>query len=383
MKRNYYKKFIIYLIIFYFFIKINDNKEINEKEIIDDCCCNVETVIKSNNYGINPLINKIISKKFFKYFKTDLYTECPLWVSDSTCGLNSCSICESNEDDVPKFWNKKKTDLVEIKMPPNFLKWKDKSEYMWIIQCPEEEMSYINLEMYPESNTGYGQGKDSGIWQIIYKENCFKGPLDSLCLEERILFRLISGLHTSINTHVSTNYEFDNLTNEWKSNKILFNKLVRNFPDRIKNLYFSYLFILRALNKAKPFLEQYHYDTGNPEEDQEVQKLIKELLSIDILCQPNFDETTLFNEPKKEIIKQQFKNHFRNISLIMNCVSCEKCKIWAKLQILGIGSALKILFDHECDLIMERNEIIALFNTLRQFSDSILFIKKFQNESFS
>ena len=40
---------------------------------------------------------------------------------------------------------------------------------------------------------------------------------------------------------------------------------------------------------------------------------------------------------------RSFVAHFRNVSLILDCVSCEKCKLWGKLQILGIGTALKVL----------------------------------------
>jgi hypothetical protein len=32
------------------------------------------------------------------------------------------------------------------------------------------------------------------------------------------------------------------------------------------------------------------------------------------------------------------------ISAIMDCVGCEKCRLWGKLQVLGLGTALKILF---------------------------------------
>ncbi|KAM3338624.1 hypothetical protein P3S68_030710 [Capsicum galapagoense] len=28
----------------------------------------------------------------------------------------------------------------------------------------------------------------------------------------------------------------------------------------------------------------------------------------------------------------------------MECVGCEKCRLWGKLQVLGLGTALKILF---------------------------------------
>eukprot|EP01047_Picozoa_sp_COSAG01_P057109 COSAG01_NODE_6562_length_3608_cov_4.538900_5_plen_152_part_00 len=36
--------------------------------------------------------------------------------------------------------------------------------------------------------------------------------------------------------------------------------------------------------------------------------------------------------------KRQFVEHFRNTSLILDCVSCEKCKLWGKLQVLGVGT---------------------------------------------
>ena len=32
------------------------------------------------------------------------------------------------------------------------------------------------------------------------------------------------------------------------------------------------------------------------------------------------------------------------MSRIMDCVSCEKCRLWGKIQITGLGTALKILF---------------------------------------
>jgi len=31
-------------------------------------------------------------------------------------------------------------------------------------------------------------------------------------------------------------------------------------------------------------------------------------------------------------------------SALMDCIGCEKCRLWGKLQVLGLGTALKILF---------------------------------------
>jgi len=36
-------------------------------------------------------------------------------------------------------------------------------------------------------------------------------------------------------------------------------------------------------------------------------------------------------------------------SALMDCVGCEKCRLWGKLQILGVGTALKILFSVDSD----------------------------------
>lgn len=39
-------------------------------------------------------------------------------------------------------------------------------------------------------------------------------------------------------------------------------------------------------------------------------------------------------------LEREFKSHFRNISRIMDCVGCEKCRLWGKLQITGTSFAI-------------------------------------------
>ena len=70
----------------------------------------------------------------------------------------------------------------------------------------------------------------------------------------------------------------------------------------------------------------------------------------------------------------------------MNCVTCEKCKLWGTLQILGIGTAIKILLMNEEEInhrlhesnenLLSRQEVIALVNTLHQLSKSVKFVSK-------
>jgi hypothetical protein len=75
---------------------------------------------------------------------------------------------------------------------------------------------------------------------------------------------------------------------------------------------------------------------------------------------------------------------FRNISRIMDCVGCEKCRLWGKLQTLGIGTAVKILLTDEEELIgnLERNEVIALVNTVGQMAKSVKFAANSRDMEF-
>ena len=41
-------------------------------------------------------------------------------------------------------------------------------------------------------------------------------------------------------------------------------------------------------------------------------------------------------------LRLQLQSNFHNISRLMECVGCEKCKMWGKLQILGIATAMKV-----------------------------------------
>lgn len=48
--------------------------------------------------------------------------------------------------------------------------------------------------------------------------------------------------------------------------------------ERVQNLYFAYLFVLRAVVKAGPILTELDYDTGLPEEDAKTRRLVQALV---------------------------------------------------------------------------------------------------------
>ena len=48
----------------------------------------------------------------------------------------------------------------------------------------------------------------------------------------------------------------------------------------------------------------------------------------------HFDEGAMFAGGYQAAkLKEEFRQHFRNISRIMDCVGCDKCRLWGKLQV--------------------------------------------------
>ena len=118
-----------------------------------------------------------------------------------------------------------------------------------------------------------------------------------------------------------------------------------------------------------------------------VQALMKQVLSSEALhdnCNTPFDIGRMWRGHDGEQLRGQLQTHFQNITQIMDCVGCEKCKLWGKLQFLGVATSLKILFaSNNCfernlrpaellaALKLERNEVIALVNLLAKLSYSV------------
>ncbi|XP_034722418.1 ERO1-like protein beta, partial [Etheostoma cragini] len=146
---------------------------------------------------------------------------------------------------------------------------------------------------------------------------------------------------------------------------------------RLKNLYFLYLIELRALYKVAPYFERAFINlyTGNAQEDGATKDLLLQVFNEIKAFPMHFDEKSMFAGHKIEakILKEEFRLHFKNISRIMDCVGCSKCRLWGKLQTQGLGTALKILFsEKEIQNLPEhspskgfqltRQEIVALLN---------------------
>ena len=68
----------------------------------------------------------------------------------------------------------------------------------------------------------------------------------------------------------------------------------------------------------------------------------------------------------------------------MDCIGCAKCRLWGKVQTMGVATALKVLFElDETALqphsqLLQRTEIVAMMNTLYRFSESLKAVDDFR-----
>ncbi len=290
-------------------------------------------------------------------------------------------------------------ELVNGELPDTF----------WLDMCANikegDEVKVVDLMLNPERNTGYN---GTHIWRAIYEENCIDvdGITDQpMCYEERVLYRLLSGLHASTTLSIAKNYYPPNKMKKrenWEPNPQYFYDQFHDHPEYIRNLHFSYVVLLRALKKASPVLYKYEIRTGNIVDDETATILLKRLLDSSILTSCNgvfhaFDESLMF-KPKhivsangkdfddpftksEEIValQQNFKGVFHNISSILDCVQCQQCKLHGKMAMLGYGTALKILFTSREELIassLSRNEVVAFINTIAKMSEALMDIRE-------
>lgn len=410
---------------------------------IDDCSCNIDTVDYFNNVKLYPILHSILVTDFFRYIKVNLNRGCPFWPDDSKCAIQDCSVKTCPEEQLPpglkghqefgiesvkngklnqdqETCDENNSELGAVNQTisdenyEGFQKWQKHDDAIDTFCEMDDENSadlqYVDLLLNPERYTGYKGPSAHRIWNSIYKENCFRfgggyGPyttsknLNAMCLEKRAFYRAISGLHSSISIHLCAEH-YTKATDcfskgEWGPNM---DEFKRRFdpehtdgegPQWLKNLYFIYLLELRAIAKAASYFENELFYTGNDENDEQVQIAVKKFLEIAKSFPDHFDENVMFSGKDKEArkLKEEFRLHFLNISRIMDCVGCDKCRLWGKIQVQGLGTAFKILFSKDLStnfavnrkqFRLSRSEVVSLFNAFGRLSNSVYHLEKFR-----
>ncbi|KND87334.1 Endoplasmic reticulum oxidoreductin-1 [Tolypocladium ophioglossoides CBS 100239] len=311
---------------------------------------------------------------------------------------------------------------------------------------PEDESAtskgdYVSLLRNPERFTGYAGEGAKQVWDAIYRENCFQrssfshsanlgaslwppGPAaqaaqdfkhvmdaagrhaqlqtqrlqhpnvpfvastgyeaEDECLEKRVFYRVMSGMHASISVHLCWDF-LNQTTGEWQPNLSCYMNRLHGFPDRISNLYFNYALVTRAVAKLGPHLRgpQYTFCTGDPSEDDATRAKVLEVTQRAASVPQIFDESLMFVNGEGPSLKEDFRNRFRNVSRLMDCVGCDKCRLWGKIQTNGYGAALKVLFEFDNNSqeipVLKRTELVSLFNAYARLSESLRAIGKFRD----
>ncbi|XP_068428622.1 ERO1-like protein alpha [Clinocottus analis] len=419
---------------------------------LDDCACDVETIDSFNNDRLFPKLQMLLESDYFRFYKVNLNKACPFWRVRGHCGLKDCAVKPCSPNQVPEGIRSSSQDqfsaeVKECKQAENLgavdvslsdktraalLDWSehdDEAERFCVLDDDESpDSQYVDLLLNPERFTGFSGPEAWRVWSSIYEENCFKplgvkrpivpasfhsrsrseakvfySWLEGQCVEKRAFYRLISGLHASINIHLSARYLLEDswFQKTWGHNVSEFrqrfdSKLTAGEgPKRLRSLYFLFLIQLRALAKALPFFQRpaFQLFTGRPEEDKRHKELLLHILQLARSFPLHFDETSLFAQGKEEAsqLKEDVRLAFLNISRIMDCVGCFKCRLWGKLQTQGLGTSLKILFSgrqiealplssgQRSSFRLRRQEVVSLLNAFGRVSTSIRELKTFRS----
>ncbi|GMM58520.1 ER oxidoreductin [Maudiozyma humilis] len=363
--------------------------------------------INNINKKIRKDILSLVHTDFFKYFKFDPFKKCTIWENnDGICFRRSCAVDVVEDwDSLPEYWQpevlgsldndtSEQDDALHSKDDDaSFLNQlcdnKDKAadaladdvNYYDINDFLSPDAVLVDLSKNPERFTGYGGQEAGQIWKAIYAENCFSSDEQDKCLAKDAFYRIVSGLHASIGTHLSNDH-LNTTTGEWGPDLDLFMMRVGNFPERVSNIYFNYAIVAKSLYKIMPYLKE--LDFCNEYDNDVKQKMINIVSQLDSKI---FDEDLMFQDDWDKSIQDDFRSRFKNVTKIMDCVHCDRCKMWGKVQTTGYATSLKILFElNEADETSRQHvvdhltkfELISLLNTFDRLSKSIESINNFE-----
>jgi hypothetical protein len=170
----------------------------------------------------------------------------------------------------------------------------------------------------------------------------------------------------------------------YEPNLSVFSSRLSSHPERLKNMYFTWLFLLRALKKAQHVLKTYDFSSGTPEQTKGTIDLMRQLLKhVDksdeaAVAFSMRAEDKLFqtNDEKARLISV-VRDNFHTISQNIDCIACDSCKLQAKIKITGLAFAVRIILDDDSlKNNYGRNDVIAFINTIQQFSKGLRIVHR-------
>lgn len=252
---------------------------------------------------------------------------------------------------------------------------------------------YYDAYEFEESYTGY-DGKE--VWNFIHQRICFSEYEYDDDHWKADFNKAVSGLHSMISAQIVRGIsdkieEGEPFTEKeiWRDPQKEFERRLSpsgETPLAIENLYFYFMLLLTAVNKAKLRLLE---DCASCKIDKETAKDLKAALSSPLL-----DESSVGVASRKlhdHAVKDsdsvgalwEARMRTRELLRIMNCVQCNKCRLHGKISVASLSTALQILMgrtgEGEDPDRIHRVELATLMTSLHKASRAIKLVHQMQN----
>lgn len=395
-----------------------------------DCTSDSETcasnAVLDSVSGLLDVLDRLVKLPQLRFFRVRLDAECPFWAAHVLCmsAENPCAVCTCDEREVPTSLARHVThepllssynsDEQEERCERTSSETPQPLDFVFKDSQLGMDEALVDLVMNPEGNTFYLGEMANKVWDAIYRENCFqlyrdseRGDLEgggvhlgkTSCSGLHVLHRLVSGLHASISTHIAVHYfkrracsvgidTIRNVTYElFDPNEDELRRRVLDHSLRIENLLFLHRFVLRSVSIIAPSLRDGCVDqqggrfySADRQHDAEMCAALRTLFQDALLCSSSslsFNENDFMaSEEGRNFILPQVEKTLRNITALMDCLTCEKCRLWGKVQLTGLNAAVRVIFGSStvgaaATAALSTREEVALVNLLRQLTFSV------------
>ncbi|XP_032169648.1 ERO1-like protein beta, partial [Mustela erminea] len=167
----------------------------------------------SSRAGEPPAAPRLCRPSFSGEFSpVNLKRPCPFWAEDGHCSIKDCHVEPCPESKIPvgikagssNKYSKVANDTKELED----CEQANKLGAINSMLSNQSKEAFIDWARYDDSQDHFCEldGEDDVFCLFVFKGESFYTWLEGLCLEKRVFYKLISGLHASINLHLCANY---------------------------------------------------------------------------------------------------------------------------------------------------------------------------------
>lgn len=293
-----------------------------------------ESYLEKNKL-VYPLLDELIKSKCFSNIFINLDEPCDNPEFVKKCTFKTCV--------VPRGDIKQSNDICRTGVKKdNKCLFEDRNDQ-------EEEGLGVNLTRAKQIYSGY-KNNAADIWYGIYDI--------AKCNES--LWRMISGIHYSITLHIAVYYKYS-MFRYW-SNPVFFYK--KKNSEHYQNLVFAFKVVKYALSKLEGV--QLACSLELPRGDLKKLMMLKKLIK------------SLNGKLPNSFVLLDYEEEMNEIKKLLNCIECDMCKLWGKIQFNGLETALDVISGNKSDIT--GNELIMLLNLYAKLSSSLIFNEKLNDQ---